>query len=598
MYFEFFGFKEKPFAITPNPRFIFLSKNHKEVFAHLLYGIRSHCGFIEVTGEVGTGKTTVLRTLLNQLQDDAFRLAFIFNPSLSASELLRGINREFGIPCPGETDDEMLTALNSFLLRENSAGRTVVLVIDEAQNLTPEVLEQIRLLSNLETEADKLIQIVLVGQPELAKTLSRPELRQLDQRITVRYQLRAMDFEDARAYIRHRLEVAGGRGDIFSPRAVKKIFRFSGGVPRLINILCDRALLSAYAEDAREVSAGTVSTAMRELKRQSPKSAKVFRRLGIVVGCLLLAVPFLGDALAALPRWVAFFTAWAVPAMGGYLAVLPDPPAISVPAVISETEPQSGVRPADERPVLPEPSPPPVSPLPSAAVAETPPERLSISADFLFGKLEQLDEGTTAVRAFNALAALWEAEGEPVDRGMNVPFGLQDACDSRDLQLSGFRGPLEDLLLLDTPALLRISLPGESDHRYLALTGVEGNMARFEPALEEGEWFDLDSLERLWEGRAYLIWRNYRDLPLRTSPGDAGEGIGRLQSLLKSAGVYEPKASGTYDAATIEAVKRFQAAQGLAVDGRIGPRTLISLYRKVDGPPLPTIHVTRLGGEE
>lgn len=268
MYLDYYGFSEKPFTITPNPRFLFLSKNHKEVFAHLLFGIEGRCGFIEVTGEVGTGKTTVLRTLFNQLDDDSYRLAFIFNPSLTATELLRSINREYGIDADGASNDALLCVLNAFLLAENAAGRTVVLVIDEAQNLEPAVLEQIRLLSNLETETDKLIQIVLVGQPELAQVLEKPELRQLSQRITVRYHLQAMDLEDTGAYIRHRLEVAGGRDIRFADRAVKRIYRYSRGLPRLINVLCDRALLVGYTEDARIVSPAMVSRAIGELRRQ------------------------------------------------------------------------------------------------------------------------------------------------------------------------------------------------------------------------------------------------------------------------------------------------------------------------------------------
>lgn len=269
MYCEFFGFAEKPFTITPNPRFIFLSKNHKEVFAHLLYGVRSHCGFIEITGEVGTGKTTALRTLLNQLESESYRLAFIFNPSLSALELLRSINAEFGIESTVRSAGELLSALYNFLLRENAAGRTVVLVIDEAQNLQPAVLEQIRMLSNLETETDKLIQIILVGQPELGAMLERTELRQLSQRITVRYHLRPMDFDDARAYIGHRLEVAGSRtAGLFTPRAMKRIFRYSRGYPRLINILCDRSLLIGYTENSREITVSMVDMAIRELQRQ------------------------------------------------------------------------------------------------------------------------------------------------------------------------------------------------------------------------------------------------------------------------------------------------------------------------------------------
>lgn len=266
MYLDFFGLKEKPFTITPNPKFIYLSKNHKEVFAHLLYGVRNQAGFVVVTGEVGTGKTTVLRTLLGELLEDHYRLAFIFNPCLSALDLLRNINREFGIDAQGESNSELLNSLNVFLVEQRGAGRTVVLVIDEAQNLEPAVLEQIRLLSNLETDTDKLIQIVLVGQPELKEILLRSDLRQLNQRITVRYHLKPMDYTDTCDYITHRLRVAGGTNQrVFSEPALRRIFSFSQGYPRLINILCDRALLVGFAEGCREIDPRMVRAAIGEL---------------------------------------------------------------------------------------------------------------------------------------------------------------------------------------------------------------------------------------------------------------------------------------------------------------------------------------------
>jgi general secretion pathway protein A len=270
MYCEFYGFREKPFNITPNPRFIFLSKNHREAFAHLLYGIDNHAGFIKLTGEVGTGKTTVLRTLFEQLDERGHRTALIFNPFLTAQELVRSINQEFGIPWEGLNNSELLHALNRFLLNENAAGRTVVLVIDEAQNLEPQVLEQIRLISNLETKTDKLIQIVLAGQPELGQLLARSELRQLSQRITVSYHLTPLDYDDTKSYIEHRLEVAGDwRAATFTPQAFKQVFGFSGGVPRLINILCDRALLFGYLEESKEISGRMVKGAIAEIRRKT-----------------------------------------------------------------------------------------------------------------------------------------------------------------------------------------------------------------------------------------------------------------------------------------------------------------------------------------
>jgi general secretion pathway protein A len=350
---------------------------------------------------------------------------------------------------------------------------------------------------------------------------------------------------------------------------VKKIFRYSGGLPRLINIVCDRALLSAYADDAREVSAATVSAAIRELRRQSPKNTGL-RRLAAVLGCLLLIIPFLGDTLAAVPRSIAVFVSLAVPVLGGYLALLPEAPSpsSSPPAVVA------------------------------AAVAESSPEPHSpLDPDLLCRKLAETDERPVSARAFNALAALWKVETEPVESGLDVPFELQKACDSRSLRLSGFRGTLEELVHLDTPALLQISLPGESGRRYLALIRVEEGRALVAPAPEREEWLELESLRRLWGGRAYIVWKNFQELPSKTSPGDAGDDIRRLQGLLRAAGVYARKESGLYDAATIAAVKRFQSEQGLATDGKVGPQTLIALYQEVAGQS-PTIGAPRPGGEE
>ena len=267
MYTTHFGFNEKPFALTPNPRFIYLSHNHKEAFAHLLYGINNRHGFMCLSGEVGTGKTTLLRALLGRLQDRHHRTALIFNPSMTGVELLQSINQDYGINSGSDHASELLNTLNHFLLSENSQGRTVVLVIDEAQNLPPDVLEQVRLISNLETENDKLIQIILAGQTELRKLLKRPELRQLDQRIAVRYTLKPMTRAETGAYIRHRIETAGSDGSVsFSGCAAGLIHLYARGIPRTINILCDRALLDAYSHELQHITIGTVFKAIWELR--------------------------------------------------------------------------------------------------------------------------------------------------------------------------------------------------------------------------------------------------------------------------------------------------------------------------------------------
>ena len=282
MYCPFYGFRESPFTITPNPRFLFLSARHREALAHLVYAVENRAGFVQLTGEVGTGKTTLLRSFLNRLDADGHKTALIFNPCLSSLELLQSINREFGLA--GETGSrlELLQTLNAFLLEQKTAGRSVVLVMDEAQNLSPEVLEHIRLISNLETETDKLIQIVLSGQPELLSLLARKELRQLNQRITVRYHLHPMDFESTRSYIEHRMELAGRhRAAEFSGAALKRIYRFSGGVPRLVNIACDRSLLVGFTEENRAISGAMAAQAIGEVSGRRPygRLSRFFGRL-------------------------------------------------------------------------------------------------------------------------------------------------------------------------------------------------------------------------------------------------------------------------------------------------------------------------------
>lgn len=297
MYWEHFGFNEPPFALTPNPDFLFLSTHHQEAFAHLLFAIDTRAGFIELSGEVGTGKTTIIRTILNQLDPETHRTALIFNPTISPLGLHQEINREYGLPCTSADVRELHTSLNEFLLKQNNADRTVVLVIDEAQNLSSEVLEQVRLISNLETERSKLIQIVLVGQPELQTLLARQNLRQLNQRITVRYHLKPMEFDDVHDYIRHRIKTAAGGGEpvSFSPGAVRKICRFSRGLPRLINAVCDRALLLAYTMETRDITPAMATRAIRDVSWEERRPAfRVSRVSFAILVVLLLAAAGMG----------------------------------------------------------------------------------------------------------------------------------------------------------------------------------------------------------------------------------------------------------------------------------------------------------------
>ncbi|UCE87368.1 MAG: AAA family ATPase [Deltaproteobacteria bacterium] len=289
MYTAFYGLREKPFALSPDPRYLFLAESHREALAHLLYGIDEGEGFIAITGEVGTGKTTLCRTLLQRVGAGT-EIAFLFNPLLSPAGLVRAINVEFGLRSRGRSLLELSDELNRFLLEKNRDGRRVLLIIDEAQNLSTDTLEQIRLLSNLETERSKLIQIVLLGQPELEQKLGSAELRQLRQRIGVHWRLDPLTAAETRDYVRHRLRIAAGaERDLFTERALKQVHRCSGGIPRLVNVLCERALLAGYAANASEIGPALVLTADREQRQQGISAPRARRIRWTIAGPLLLA---------------------------------------------------------------------------------------------------------------------------------------------------------------------------------------------------------------------------------------------------------------------------------------------------------------------
>jgi general secretion pathway protein A len=276
MYNFFFGLKENPFKLVPNPAYLFLSKSHEEALAHLTYAVAQGEGFMEITGEVGTGKTTLCRAFLENL-DHHTTAAYIFNPNLNSLQLLKAINDEFGISSNSDNIKNLIDALNSFLIKQKKKGRSTILLIDEAQNLTNEVLEQLRLLSNLETTKDKLLHIILVGQPELEEKLNSYELRQLEQRISLSCRLIPLSFKEVQDYIWHRIHIASEKTDIsFEPAAYRSIYKYSRGVPRLINIVCDRALLTAFGLDVQKITKDIVETAIKELTNRENIDEKSF----------------------------------------------------------------------------------------------------------------------------------------------------------------------------------------------------------------------------------------------------------------------------------------------------------------------------------
>jgi general secretion pathway protein A len=312
MYEVFYGLREKPFTLTPDPKYFYLSQSHREALDHLLYGIQQREGFIAITGDVGTGKTTLCRALLGKL-DERTKTALIFNPILSEEELLRSILQDFGLRGAGATKKELIDELNEFLIQLLVEGKNAVLIVDEAQDLSEQILEQIRLLSNLETEKEKLIQIILVGQLGLLDLLAAPGLRQLNQRISVRFKIRPLSPHETNQYIFHRLLVAGSTGEaIFTPAALQAIYRYSGGVPRLINLACDRALLQGFVDHDSRITPERVSQALKSLDQEvgmgpagvtAPRGAPT-RAQAILAIILVLLFGFVGGWLAA-KGWVS-----------------------------------------------------------------------------------------------------------------------------------------------------------------------------------------------------------------------------------------------------------------------------------------------------
>ncbi len=615
MYCEFYGFQEKPFSVTPNPRFLFLSKHHREAFAHLLYGINNHSGFIELTGEVGTGKTTILRTLLEQLDDGSHRTALIFNPCLSALELLRSVNREFDLPSEGLGTAELLETLNQFLLNENRQGRTVVLAIDEAQHLEPQVLEQIRLISNLETDTDKLIQIVLAGQPELKRLLERPDLRQLAQRMTVRYHLLPLDREDTAAYIHHRILVAGGAANVvFSPAALRAIYHYAQGSPRIINIACDRALLVAYTEEVRSISGRIARQAIGELTGPDLRRYRFTRgwTFAALTGILVGGMAVLAMTLVFRPslRSSQSKPATAAPLLPAKRTTVgpapqpvahkqlpapkkavPPPPAAVTVATSPATVPPLGLKPS-AKPALP----PPSLPSPQPRTMQPPGTSPSLAAGAKSAELPlllaKMPEGPEP--AFNALARLWNA---PAATSQGKRTSVEQLARQSGLALAPFNGSIGTLQRLNTPAILEVKVPG-SGIRYLTVTGIAKDRVITVPALPGKAPLSRKELEKQWSGRGYLLWKNHQNIPADLSPGSADVAAIRLQILLTGAGFFSSEPSGLFDDATRKALADYQKARGLKVDGRPGAQTLLLLYRDGGRFPTPQLGPNGSGGKK
>jgi len=539
MYTKYFGFNEKPFTLTPNPRYIFLSKNHKEAFAHLLYGINNHYGFIELTGEVGTGKTTVLRTLLEQLQEENYRTALIFSPCLTGVELLQSINTEFGIASSSPFSNVLLADLNRFLLSETTEGKTVVLVIDEAQNLQPEVLEQIRLISNLETENDKLIQIILSGQPELEILLGRSDLRQLNQRIAVRYKLRSMSLPETSAYIRQRMEVAGESGGVsFSSFAIKWIYFATRGVPRLINILCDRALLIAYGNERRNVTSAIVIRGMSEVLNRS-KAKKLTMAISGAIFCIIAA---------------------------SYLAVT-GTFRLTQSRIDAPQEASSSI-----------------------STRTTPVATVSQNVSKLAQEILSYDQNDTHVQVFNTFAEHWNVRRLKIfSEDLEIPDMFSRLAIKRNMRVTLVTGTLDDMIRFDLPFIAVTNVTGKLGAYCYAVTAANKGLLSVSPTLFDSSTIPKEVFSTVTSGTFYLVWQNYGQIPDNLTSGDKRFEIRSLQLLLKQAGFYQGVINGVYTSATSSAVRHFQQSLGIAIDENLGELTLAALTRYDRSHEVPSL---------
>ena len=587
MYAPFFGLQHPPFSIAPDPRYLFMSERHREALAHLLYGLDAGGGFVLLTGEVGAGKTTVCRCFLEQIPSHC-NVAYIFNPKLTVRELLRSICDEFGIPhrptVPGgqETVKDYIDPLNASLLAAHGAGRNTVLIIDEAQNLSADVLEQLRLLTNLETSERKLLQIILIGQPELRAMVARPSMEQLAQRVIARFHLGALTQQETQQYIAHRMAVAGLQGPLpFERRAIQRVHKLSHGIPRRINLLCDRALLGAYAAGARQVTKAIVDRAAREVfdvpasgRAQQGARAGALPRwaaagLGAVAGAVAVAL-----AGWALGLWAAAPLRTAVPG-----AAAP-PAAATTPGA---SAPRASAAPAQA-------ALPPASAAATAAASVRP---ASAAADGAaappVSALEQFLELQPAsdAGAWQALASAW---------GASVPAGA-DACATlpRD-GLRCYRNRRAGLNLvrqLDRPVLLALYASDEAEAPVsVLLRGLDSDTAWLEGG---GRTLKLPvaELAQAWRGDIATLWRAPAGMPERGDIAESPAGAAWLDQRLAS------KAAGGTGAAPAKPmtpalrqsrIHRFQLAQGVTPDGRAGPLTLMLLNRAtgVNEPRLQT----------
>jgi general secretion pathway protein A len=604
MYKKFFGLAEDPFNITPDSKFLFLSQRHREALSALLYGVRERKGFTLLTGEIGSGKTTMCRALVNELRTENVKLALILNPGLSELELLKAINDEFQIPSFYNTKKGLVDELNRFLIAENRKGNNVVLIIDEAQNLEPSLLEQIRLLSNLETESDKLVQIVLIGQPELNETLALSQLEQFNQRITVRYHITPLSDQEMHSYIKHRLFVARAKVDIdFTDGALKQLFAATRGVPRKINVVCDRALLACYVDGSYTVDDKVMQKAIQEVAGSDSPSGPAGKRRGAGRG---IGGAVRSGALKILTRKAAITVA----AVGSILVLVAAAVAVGVRLanVSAMEDPQPKVV-TDK----PEPSPAP-SPAPgtgagkdSSDTESTETQEIAKAAptatpdwDVLRRKNPnwKYERNAPLVRVNNPRLALRASQlsmlkmwGYAVD--LNEMANLGD-----DLVMNGvfkldpikitqvrLPGGYYDTVKLNNPVIVRLKDPQKDQSEHVVLLKAEGEAVTVGDPVWGVKTYKTKEFIKRWDS-ATAVFVDVNQLAA-IQRGEASDRVRALQQYLKDRG-YLKDVSGKFDVDTVEAIRKFQSYYQLKETGQLDDLTVMLLNSRImrDGPRL------------
>ncbi len=625
MYNKYFGFKEKPFKLVPNPEYLFLSKSHEEALAHLSFAIYHGDGFVEIIGEVGTGKTTLCRVFLENL-DKSIEAAYIFNPKLDALQLLKAINDEFGIDSAPDNTKDLIDRLNSFLINKKSAGQKVLVLIDEAQNLSLEVLEQLRLLSNLETTQEKLLQIILVGQPELSELLSSYQLRQLGQRITINYQLTPLTFSETKDYIKYRIALASHRaGPPFDNASLRAIYNYSRGVPRLINIACDRALLNAFSRNSFKITGAITREAIRELDQVktsiSPRRRHVpsYIAFASVIIFALIGTFFYKNSSDNSIHSVSS-TANSL-SDASKIRVGPRPDASDAEQLDQsdnqEPAPDSAATPREAMTVTPHDrgiNPEEVLKASAALSGSIPTEaesgepglaldsaersyphsyagdnetELDIAAEQFLYFLKSLNSRHSRHTGILQAVKLWNASARISSQTQsfeNARVFFMEAAKENELLVQPIATDtdLNRIQVLNLPAVLTFYLPNHAWPKYLTIAGLDSTNAYFD-AGDQGDIITVDRriLPRFWSGEAYIVWKNFTGLEGVIGENSWPETVKSLKMLLRNLNYTGDFSSGSYDADIREFIEDIQRKKGFEVDGVVGPFTKIILFNEM-----------------